>query len=107
MAANLSKSAEAVAELINRRRRQILIHSILYYELGSPLVTDATFDRWARELAQLQNEHPTISRRVPYMWREFADFDGSTGFHLPLHDPDARSRALSLLQYARRAQRQQ
>ncbi|MFI7630307.1 DNA ligase LigA-related protein [Microbispora rosea] len=91
-----------MAELINRRRRQVLVHSILYYDLDSPLITDGVFDEWARQLAQLQTEHPAISCKVAYRWRDFADFDGSTGYHLPLHDPHARSRALGLLAYARR-----
>ncbi|MBP2704358.1 hypothetical protein JOL79_11095 [Microbispora sp. RL4-1S] len=107
MAANLSRpETDAVAELINRRRRQVLVHSILYYDMDSPLVTDAVFDQWARQLAQLQADHPVISGKVAYRWREFADFDGSTGYHLPLHDPHARSTALGLLQYARRARPQ-
>ena len=37
---------ETIRELIHRRRRQVLVHSILYYRLGKPLISDRQFDRW-------------------------------------------------------------
>ena len=35
-----------IAELIQRRRLQVLVHSYIYYERNTNLVTDAVFDRW-------------------------------------------------------------
>lgn len=80
-----------IAELIHRRRRQILVHSILYYRLGASTLDDSTFDVWARELARLQKENPEISESVEYMREDFADFAGETGFHLALMDERATS----------------
>ncbi|WP_375790254.1 DNA ligase LigA-related protein [Paenibacillus agricola] len=37
------------ADLIARRRRQIFVHSAIYYRLGTSVIDDATFDRWGRE----------------------------------------------------------
>lgn len=71
-----------IAELIQRRRLQMLIHSYIYYELNDNLISDSQFDAWGRELAKLQREHPDIASRVCYA-EAFKDWDGTTGFHLP------------------------
>lgn len=74
-----------IAELIQQRRLQILVHSCIYYNLDKNLVSDATWDKWARELVQLQVDYPKIAEKV--IWAEaFEGFDGSTGFDLPIHD---------------------
>ncbi|WNN93692.1 DNA ligase [Arthrobacter phage CallinAllBarbz] len=86
-----------VAELIHRRRRQVLVHSILYYRLDASLVPDATFDRWAHELADLQRDHPAASEGVAYMRDAFRGFTGDSGHHLPLTDPRATYLARHLL----------
>lgn len=63
-----------------------MVHSIIYYAFNTTLLDDAVFDVWARELAQLQTDNPEVAESVEYMRDEFADFNGETGFHLPLHD---------------------
>lgn len=67
--------------LINRRERQILVHSYIYYELDQNLIPDSTWTKWAFELAELRDKHPDIYKRSVYSWA-FIDFDGSTGFDL-------------------------
>lgn len=78
-----------IEELIHRRRRQVLVHSIIYYRFNTTVIDDATFDLWARELAQLQKDHPDVSAKVDYHREAFEGFDGETGYHLPLHDKRA------------------
>jgi len=71
-----------IAEKIQRRRLQMLVHSYIYYDLNNNLISDATWSSWAVELAQLQKDYPEIEKRVPY--REgFEEWDGSTGAFLP------------------------
>lgn len=82
--------------LILRRRLQILVHSCIYYELNSSIVPDSTWSSWAMELVELQRKYPTISKSVDYS-REFSGFDGSTGFHLPLRNPEIMEKANYLL----------
>jgi len=69
-------------EKIKQRRSQMLVHSYIYYQLNQSVVTDDTWQRWANELVKLQK-----SRRGPVKinWYDeaFADWDGSTGCHLP------------------------
>lgn len=91
-------------ELINRRRHQILVHSILYYRLDSTLVPDATFDAWGRELAALQREDPEASEAVEYQLAAFRNYTGNTGFDLPLDDPGATEVAQRLLAEPRQGQ---
>lgn len=92
-----------IEELIQRRRRQIMLHSFLYYELDQTLIDDATFDKWAHELASLQTKCPEHSARVAYEREAFADFDGSTGFDLPYkQDNRLASLALGLISYRKR-----
>lgn len=89
-----------IAELINRRRRQIIVHSTIYYRCATSLISDATFDAWSRELVELQRQHPGIAGQCD--WAElFSDYDGSTGFHL-CGIPWGYSKALELLRCAAR-----
>lgn len=75
----------AIAELIQQRRLQLLIHSRIYYELNYNIISDKKWDEWARELKTLQEQYPNISEKV--MWYDaFKDWDANTGAFLPLQD---------------------
>lgn len=74
-----------VAALIQRKRYQMLVHSLLYYELDINLISDHKWQEWAQELVQLQQENPNIASKVIFA-EAFKDFDGSTGFNLPYTD---------------------
>ncbi|UVK63565.1 DNA ligase [Arthrobacter phage Janeemi] len=93
---------DTIAARIERRRRQILVHSVLYYRLDSSLIPDATYDAWAQELIRLQAEHPEISESVDYHLDAFRNFTSSTGFDLPLTDERANRVARDLLLYSER-----
>ena len=74
-----------VAEKIQQRRLQLLIHSCIYYEFNQNLISDKQWDEWAKELKTLQLEYPDISENV--MWYEaFRDWDASTGAFLPIKE---------------------
>jgi hypothetical protein len=94
---------DPIAEKIQRRRYQILVHSLLYYELDITLVPDAKWAEWARELAELQNTHPDIASRVIFA-EAFKGFDASTGFNLPYRDEQVVNIAFRLLKGERSAE---
>ena len=74
-----------IAECIQRRRLQMLVHSAIYYNYNANVISDATWDRWARELVSLQKQYPDISSQV--IWYDvFKDWDGTSGAFLPLTD---------------------
>lgn len=86
-----------IQELIHRRRRQVLVHSILYYAYNTNVVPDATYDLWAQELSKVQQDHPEDSEAVEYHLEAFRGYTGETGFHLPLHDKRATNVAKTLM----------
>lgn len=88
----------SIEELITRRRRQILVHSIIYYKFNDNLIPDSTWSRWAVELDRLQKSYPTIAAECVYA-DAFKDFDPSTGYNLPLDDPWGTCIAMQLLRY--------
>lgn len=94
---------DAVAAKIQRRRYQILVHSLLYYELDINLVSDAKWAEWGKELVELQTLHPDIASRVIFA-DAFKSFDGSTGFNLPYNDAQVVNIAYRLLKRERSAE---
>lgn len=87
----------SVAEKIQQRRLQLLVHSCLYYELNQSIVPDVVWDKWAKELVQLQKDYPGIAKEV--VWADaFKEFDGSTGFDLPIRDEWVMRKAKQFLQ---------
>lgn len=85
-----------VLELINRRQRQILVHSNLYYRQNVNLITDAQYDRWSHQLYDLIQEHPKEFRKSAW-YEAFRTFDGNTGMGLPYTDPWVEGTANHLL----------
>lgn len=78
---------EKIKELITRRRRQVWVHSIIYYRLDKNVISDAQWSEWALELEELQKQYPALAVECPYA-DVFKDFDHSTGSNLPLDDKD-------------------
>ena len=87
-----------IAEKIQQRRYQMLIHSCIYYKLNDNYVSDYQWSAWAKELAELQNKYPNISKEVT-LYEYFIDWDGSSGAFLPLDLPWVVDKARKLLSY--------
>lgn len=91
-------SNEDIMELITRRRRQILVHSCIYYRLNTNIIDDHKYDLWSKQLADLQERFPELSKEAP-LYEYYAEFDGSTGFDLPVNHPDVIHSARKVLEY--------
>ena len=90
-------SNQTIQEKIKQRRRQLILHSFIYYVLSDNIISDAKWSKWAQELVELQQKYPKESAEVEY-WSLFRDFDGSTGFHLTVDcDPWVEHMAKLLL----------
>ena len=69
-------------EYINFLQRGIIVHSYLYYELDSSIISDKDFDKKTRELVSLKNTHPDLWVTSEYYYIFGDDYTGATGFHL-------------------------
>ncbi len=97
----LTEEDQKVADLIKRRRLQILVHSCIYYRMGLNIISDHTFDRWGNELVKLQKNYPKISEKVE-LADQFRNFDGSSGFDLDYNHP----KIVSLAEYLYRLKKE-
>ena len=84
---------EIISQII-KRRRQLLIHSYLYYRIDTQLISDEQWQYWADELVKLQAQHP---ESVGFYDEAFRDWDASTGYHLP-QDEYVAGKAMYILQ---------
>lgn len=82
-----------IKNLMQRRIRQILIHSCIYYRFNDNIIPDHKYDAWGRELAQLIQSYPHLLSELDY-GEYFLNYTETTsGFDLPLGDVDIVSRA--------------
>lgn len=70
-----TKAMEAIA----RRRRQMLVHSCIYYMLNDSIIDDSTWTLWAQQLKKLQDK---FGYEIGFYDSVFEDWDGSSGHHL-------------------------
>lgn len=85
-----------IIELITRRRRQILVHSFVYYNLDDNFISDSKWAEWANELYALQQSYPEEAQEAE-LNEEFKDFDPSTGYNLAQYDYDWVKRCVDSL----------
>lgn len=86
-----------IAEKIQRRRYQMLVHSYIYYEMNENIISDSQWSSWAMELVDLQDKYPDIAKQVVYA-KDFANWDGSSGAFFDYSaKPNIISTAKSLL----------
>ena len=87
---------ECIKALILRRRVQIWVHSMIYYNLNANIVSDSVWSRWAEDLECLQTMYPELAAQVAYA-DVFEGFDHSTGANLPTNNTHINSKATYLL----------
>lgn len=87
---------ELLKELIKRRRKQILVHSCLYYRMNHTEIDDHTYDQLGKDLQLLQKTFPELSKEVIYH-EYFKDYTETTsGFDLPIYLPEIVAAAQGL-----------
>jgi len=92
---NNMTTEQTIKEKIKQRRSQMLVHSYLYYVIDEPIIEDDKWQRWADELATLQKYNPK-SCNIDFYDEAFKDWNGDTGFKLPLKDPDVIKKAMQI-----------
>ncbi|PET71265.1 hypothetical protein CN514_07660 [Bacillus sp. AFS001701] len=89
---------QTIAEKIQQRRYQMLVHSYIYYHLNDNIISDYDFDKWAKELVEMTEKYPKEASEVVFH-KEFEGFDGSTGVNLPLDMPWIHDKSIQLIKY--------
>lgn len=87
---------QTLKEKIKQRRAQMLIHSCLYYDMDTNIVSDDQWQHWADELEKLQKENPGLIE-IGFYDKYFRDWDGATGSHLPHRDKWVYNKALKMI----------
>lgn len=87
--------SQTFSEKLKQRRSQMLIHSYIYYHLDTNIISDDQWQVWADELEKMQRQYPQLTN-IGFYDKEFADWNGSTGMHLPT-DSWVREKAHRLL----------
>lgn len=72
-------------EYIDFLQRLILVHSYIYYELDSNVISDRLYDKKSKELVQYKNDYPDLWKHSQYYDQFHDDYNGATGFTL-FHD---------------------
>ena len=95
------KLNEDIVCLIRRRWLQIWVHSFIYYCMGTSIISDTMWDKWAKELVDLKAKYPNEAKAIKH-YDIFADFDGSTGFIIASKaTPNLIKKAKQLVEYYR------
>lgn len=68
-----------IQDKIEVLQRWILVSSVLYYDMDSPVVSDHMYDSNSRQLYEMKVNNPKEWQRARYT-HAMNDFDGSTGF---------------------------
>lgn len=69
-------------EQINYLQRYIILHSYIYYERNTNVVSDREYDLKAKELVRLRIRNPLAWRQSDYYKQFGDDYTGVTGFTL-------------------------
>lgn len=74
---------------ISYMERQVLVYSIMYYNMDQSCVSDKEYDQLCKDLIKLCEEDQEAFLNSQYYYA-FYDFDGTTGYDLPyrLNDSD-------------------
>ena len=87
---------EDLTTRLQRRARQFLVHSFLYYRLGESVIGDEAFDAIAEELRALHTAHPDIELPFADVLEPALGPEGS-GFAIRAYPPEIVSAAFKVL----------
>lgn len=80
-------------EYIDFLQRFIILHSYIYYELNSNIISDKQYDEKSKELVKYKNEYPELWKLSMYYKQFGDDYNGATGFTL-YHDLDEHQKEI-------------
>lgn len=63
-------------------QRRVIVHSILYYEMSTSVISDVQFDVMSRQLVALMQSSTKEECEKSTYWYCMSTFDASTGFYI-------------------------
>lgn len=78
-------------DYMNWLQRYIIVHSYIYYEKDTNVISDREYDAKSKELTRLKEENPDLWVNSEYYKQFGDDYNGSTGFTL-YHDLNDRQK---------------
>lgn len=80
-------------EKLDWLQRYIIVHSYIYYELNRSVISDAEYDRRAKNLVKIKEKYPDLWKNSEYYLQFGDDYNGATGFSL-YHDLDDKQKQI-------------
>lgn len=77
---------EVIQEEMNRRMRQFLMNSYLYYALDENVIEDHQYDWLCKRLVELMTKHPDIAKSHPYYDLCGGADASASGFYIKIAD---------------------
>jgi NAD-dependent DNA ligase len=57
---------QTIIEKIRQRRRQCIVHRVIYYCFDTNIVSDYKYSQWEKELRELCKQYPEEAKQVEY-----------------------------------------
>ena len=84
-------------ELIQRKIRQFLVHSFLYYQLDESIISDRHYDQICADTAKLISDNSDKNSFPFHDLVKFSLTENASGFSISKYPPEIVSAALHLL----------
>ena len=93
---------QEIMDLMQRRIRQILVHSCIYYHFNNNIIPDHVYDSWGNELIELIKKYPDYLEALDW-GQHFKNYtEMASGYNLPYKDPRIIGKARFLLDTRKR-----
>ena len=83
---------------LNRLRRNVIIHSVIYYRFNRNIIENSDYDQLCNRLAKMQEEHPELCEMAVFS-EDFRDYDRCTGMQFIDHEWGVRAAERLLKSY--------
>jgi len=70
--------------IVNRLRRNIIVHSVIYYVFNRNLISDSDYDKMCQKLARIHKKYPKLCSQAVFP-KAFKNYDPSTGMNFINH----------------------
>lgn len=94
----LSATDKNVVQAISKKRKQILVLCLLYYEFRLTIFNDKSFDLLTANIVELQATYPKLASNADFA-NAFLNYDGANNHLLPYLNPEIAKLAEKIMYY--------